>query len=298
VNGGIGIGADDVSVQNFIIDATTSIYPVGIGATRELHRVEVKQNTVVGSTHIGIFFNYGKDLNIFKNNVSGSMDYGILLDAFEVSGFPSDFTENTSRGNTIFGNTVSGIRAGFGFGFGYGIWLRRRSIGNVVKGNTVSDCIGGIDMEGEGSTDNLIANNIISDTGPFAAIELRADCDRNTIHSNEITNSRRGIYIWSSAPNYYPPAGDWSCDYNIIKNNTVKNCFDAGLGLVNGGTYNEVGPGNVFNENSYGIGLVGASFTSIFNNKALNNRTCDIVNFSGINGNTLKNNHANCVQGF
>jgi len=305
VNGGFGIGADDVSIQNFIIDATFREeigIPIGVGASSEQFRIEVKQNTIVGINHIGIYFPYCKDIKIDKNHISGNMDYGILLDGYQAAGYPGIPTEDIMHGNTITGNTIEGMHSGFGYGAGYGIWLRNKFVNNVVKGNTVSDCNGGIVMEGESSTDNLIANNIISHIYPNAGIELMTDCDHNIIQENRISNSNRGIYIWNNRPPTHPlstATGSWSCDYNILKQNTITNCTQIGLAIAYGGTNNTVGSGNVINNNVYGIALLEANFTSIFNNTVLDNTTCDIINLSAVNNyNTLKNNKANCIQGF
>jgi parallel beta-helix repeat protein len=303
VIGAFGIVADDVSIQNFTIDATytaATIYPVGIGSSSEQFRVEVKQNTIIGSNHIGIYFNYGKDIKVEKNHILGDMDYGILFDAVPTGGFTSTFTEDLSRDNIIMGNTVEGVRAGFGYGAGDAIWVRRKSVNNKISGNTVSDCIGGIILEGESSRDNLIAHNTISGIGPNAAgIELIADCDQNLIEGNRISNSFRGIFVMNNSPSYLPygSPGSWSCDYNTFKNNTITNSTQTGLGFVNGGSNNTIGPGNVFNGNYYGIALVNANSNYIFNNKAFDNLVCDIRNFFGTN-NTLKNNKADCIDGF
>jgi hypothetical protein len=111
------------------------------------------------------------------------------------------------------------------------------------------------------------------------------------IQGNTINSSDHGILLVSNSTDDIT-----SCKNNIVKNNVSKNNRYYGIGLL-GVVNNTIGPNNTSDDNGYfGIFLNrGSDNNYVFNNSAMNNFLCDIVNH-GTN-NTFKNNTASCTTG-
>lgn len=207
-----------------------------------------------------------------------------------------------ANGCTIKQNTVYGSNH-------IAMYFNTCSNTSITQNNISGETDWGIYIDGypefgdPGSCDNnTIAHNTITGiTGLYyqpercAGIEFRANCANNTIMENTVTSSGIGISLFS-----YGNATDGyaSCNNNVVKNNMVKNSLNYGIRIWQGGAYNTIGPNNTSNNNgTVGILIhdIDSNHNFIFNNKALNNSQCDIVNFG--TDNTFKNNTATCTSG-
>lgn len=229
VIGGFGIDADDVKIHKFNIDNTNSAFATGIGLIG-FNDLEVKQNNVFGSGHIGIYLSTSNNSSIVQNHVVGEMDYGILIDGY----IPG--TQGTGWGscnnNTIAENTVSGMKANFGWGSG--IQLKGDCDDNIIQGNRVYSCIYGISLwflDGVNSNygwtcDNNIVKNNISNNNVYSGIELGIGGTNNTIGPNNTAsnNGDFGIILY-----------DETSSNNTFNNRAINNTvFD----IKNTGTNN------------------------------------------------------------
>jgi hypothetical protein len=90
------------------------------------------------------------------------------------------------RANAIRGNDVACAAEG-------GVLLEKTA-GNAVVDNHIHDCgqvykhIGGVVLEGEGTSDNLVAHNLIHDTSRYG-ISLKSAGSRNRLEYNRILNT-------------------------------------------------------------------------------------------------------------
>jgi titin len=130
--------------------------------------VNVVQNNLIGvaadgSTNhangaFGVVIQDGAGGNAVANNVIGFANQaGVLLDG--------------SSGNMLSGNLVGVAASGASIAnSGPGIWVRDASSGNLVSGNVIGNngagnFLGGVQLDGAGTTANTIHNNIIGLTG-------------------------------------------------------------------------------------------------------------------------------------
>ncbi len=170
----------------------------------------------------------------------------------------------------------------------------------TVHGNQISGTGWGIffgTLVGGSSHDNTISNNHITGLTFGSVIGLQGNCDNNFINENTLVDnpnvSNAGVMLYSGASvNGY-------CDNNVAKNNISSNGY-VGAWIFNGGTNNKIGPYNTLNNNQfYGFYINGpATGNTIFDNTALGNGLCDIVNqATDLLSNTFTNNIAGCTQG-
>ena len=208
------------------------------------------------------------------------------------SGFAAFFANNVEGGEFMH-NTVSGTGA-----IGVIYW---RSNGISIKHNHVSGFEWGIlsgNWLGDGYTSNynMILNNTITGITGLSCIGLQGDSDYNMIIGNTVTSNP----IWWNAGimlNSWP--GTDECDNNIVKNNIVSANGFNGIWVDDGGSNNTIGPNNTANSNAE-TGIMLDMFSSnnhVFNNTAVDNTICDIVDEGGTD-NTYKNNTAECTSGF
>jgi hypothetical protein len=181
------------------------------------------------------------------------------------------------QGGKITQNTIIGVGSK-----GFGIVLEN-SNNITIKQNQLSDFQWGIvfrSVDGiKASNKNIIADNTITRVNYASCIGLEGDCNHNIIKGNLVTENpnivNAGIYVGKD------PGGVNLPDHNIIQNNTVTNNFYTGI-LVDGGSHNSVGPGNICTDTygEEGIGFYLTTYTNetqVFNNTVIENTVCDIV---------------------
>ncbi|MBT8313727.1 MAG: right-handed parallel beta-helix repeat-containing protein [Maribacter sp.] len=223
---------------------------------------------------------------------------GVAIASFDMNGFDI-------KNNTIYGSGHLAIYFKF--------CDNARIVGNDISGEREAaiyldayyyGATGSTDPHYGTSNNNSILNNTISDIVgtwyPGYGIVVRGNSDYNKVNGNNInTTNGWGISIWSlpqsDNPNW-PTTMDENTDYNIVKNNSVKNVLYDGIEIYFGGSNNTIGPNNESNNNGVGIHLWEYSNNNhVFNNTARDNSLCDIVN-EGAN-NTFKNNSSDCTIG-
>ena len=251
---------------------------------------------------------YNEDLTVYKpglnikaiGNVTLNGSFFLTSDADDVkiqkfnivnSSFSAIFANNVDGGEFM-QNTVSGTG-----GTGVLYW---RSNGASIKNNHVSGHEWGIFLgtwldDGFTSNNNKILNNTVTGITKYSCIGLQFNSDYNTIIGNTVTSNpiinNAGIMLNSW------PEGNNSCDHNVVKNNVSSNNGFQGIWLDDGGSNNTIGPNNTANSNAEtGIKLdMFSSNNHVFNNTALDNTICDIVDEGGTD-NTYINNTAECIE--
>jgi parallel beta-helix repeat protein len=207
------------------------------------------------------------------------------------------FAAGVSGGNVKL-NTITGAY----------IAVNYRNVSGVsITHNTVSGSDWGIIVAANGtvypgnvlSSNNLIAHNTVTGTTAASPIHLQGNADNNTVRNNTVTLKTNfnpnialnaGIMLLATSPSE-------TCDNNTIRNNVVTDNASSGIWVTPEGSNNIIGPDNIFSSNlAYGIWLgLGTAGNHAFDNTALDNGECDIVNQG--TGNTFVNNTAGCTFG-
>ena len=105
------------------------------------------------------------------------------------------------------------------------------------------------------SSNNTISSNIILNSN--RGIYLSSDSSNNTISENTILNASYGIYLYHSGR-------------NNISNNNLSKCTKYGLYLYV--SYNNTISGNMFLENNYGNRVRSSENNKLFKNTVINNK--------------------------
>ena len=249
---------------------------------------------VVFITRPGIFLKAVGDVTVNGNiqalyTADNVRIHNFIINASVSSAVAFAFVEGgEAKHNTISGSGLIGVLA----------W---GSNGISIKNNHVSGlewgimCATGLD-DGSTCNNNMILNNTVTGITGLSCIGLQFNSDYNKIIGNTVTNNpitnNAGIMLNSW------PEGDNSCDHNIVKNNVANNNGFQGIWVDDGGANNTIGPNNTANSNSEtGIKLdMYSSNNHVFNNTALGNTVCDIVDEGGTD-NTYKNNTVECTSG-
>lgn len=200
-------------------------------------------------------------------------------------------------GGKIFQNTISDPAHKGGTAVRYFNASEVTVHGNHVSGTGWGIFFGTLADE-VGCHNNTISNNYVTGMTFGSVIGLQGNCDNNFINENTCENNQQtlsnaGIMLYSSASIY------GFCDNNIVKNN-ISNGGYLGIWIINAGTNNQIGPYNTCNNNQfYGIYINGpATDNTVFDNTALGNGTCDIVDeATDPLSNTFTNNIAVCTAG-
>lgn len=204
-------------------------------------------------------------------------------------------TARDVTGGKIFQNTISdpAHKGGTAIQFFNGNEVTVR--GNHISGTGWGIFFGSTLVNG-GSHNNTISNNYVTGIRLASVIGLQGNCDNNFINENILTDnpnlSNAGVMLFSG------DAYGGHCDYNVVKQNQVTNAI-VGTYLL-GGSNNQIGPYNTLNENViYGFVISqAATGNTIFDNTALENGNCDIVNVADEPlSNTFTNNTAGCTIG-
>jgi hypothetical protein len=260
LKGGFGLGADNVKIHGFKIDNAYSNWgKVGIASAPGFNGFDIKHNTIFSTENIntpGLPFGH---IGIYLNYCDNAI-----------------IAENTISGNMEVGIFIDAVGLDFPWSpphpFG-------SSSNNTISNNTITGIIGDIDV-----------------LYPGSGIFLR-NADNTRVQGNNIdTTNGWGIRLTADYGQ--------SCDDNIVKNNSVKNTLYDGIGSYFDGngtiginSNNTIGPNNESNYNGYsGIHLDEYSHNNhVFNNTAMNNSSCDIINEG--TDNTFKNNFSDCTIG-
>ncbi len=156
---GVVANGDRISItNNNVIGYNNSITTSGLGNT-------VIGNTVSESEQWGIYLS-GQDSTISGNTVSNNVaDSGIYIGS-------------AATRNTVSANTVNGAGGSAGI-------LIAGADSNLITGNSIYNSVGdGIGFNGD-SDDNIITNNVISDTaGATFAIDIGVDSDNTYLSGN------------------------------------------------------------------------------------------------------------------
>ncbi len=226
----------------------------------------------------GIHLYDSHDCIISGNNLSNN-DYGIRLAACSdnvISGNNASY--NTERGilldngcynNTISGNDVSKIT-------NFGIELNTNCDNNTISGNNASNNVYGIYIED--SDNNIISENYASHND--YGIDLELECYNNIISGNNASdNSASGIQLKEN------------CDNNTILENFALDNYD-GI-YINDQCDNNTILGNYVSYNDYGIELyVNCDNNIITGNNMSYNDEDGIFLYSFCENNTISNNFA------
>jgi len=156
------------------------------------------------------------DGNVFPSSAPiSSLDKVTYTFTADIS-FPSYYGVVVQRSNIVIdgkGHTLQGNSSGYGLhlsnvsnvtikstssrNFTVGIWLYYSS-GIIVSGNSVANCIYGIDLGGSNSS-NIVGNDVTANSQD--GIYLGSSSNYNSISGNNITNNLDGIVLDSSSSN-------------------------------------------------------------------------------------------------
>lgn len=244
-----------------------------------------------------VLLNGGFGINDYVNDVTIQNFKIDLTTAYYIVGIGGFYNNGCNiQQNTIYGANHIGIY----FRYCNDLSIKQNHVSGPMDYGIFIDGF----IDGGTATNNTIAQNYVSDMSPTpgVGILLRGDCDNNTVKGNTVMSTTWGISLEG-----HNLTSNASCDYNVIKNNIVKNNVENGIEIYyyvaseypigNGPTENTIGPNNRSNNNGLaGIDLWEYSNNNhVFNNSALNNATCDIINDG--TGNTFKKNIAGCTIG-
>jgi parallel beta-helix repeat protein len=270
-NKGINItgSSNFVKIQNNTVSNATSETGVGISiwSTSGVKNCTISNNTVLDS-RVGISINGGTNVLVSDNQIHNSELSGIMLDG--VVSFSGDGPKHCIVSNNIIDGTTASEYAGIYFGNGAS---NNSIIGNIIRNCTHSGIRYATDAENVSSVNNTISLNQIYNSGKHGitmaqmkvsiisgnrivdsgehGIYLYAS-DNNSIQSNYISGSEKGIYLQS---------GDNWVNSNVVSSN---NC----------GLHIEWGGSNVMNNVVENNDFSGNTNPPIINgtNRVLNNR--------------------------
>jgi len=155
---------------------------------------------------------------------------------------------------------------------------------NNIQGNHIENVTWGIKLDD--SDEHIISYNIVNDSRNSIDLE---DSNKNKLSYNTLTNSRMGIDLGHSNNNIifkneiYGISDNginlyYECHRNQILNNTIKNCWDAGIFIFGTGRIwwdsacnKNVISGNIIKNNELGIVLDQSALTKIFFNNIIQN---------------------------
>ncbi|EMR74892.1 parallel beta-helix repeat (two copies) [Thermoplasmatales archaeon SCGC AB-540-F20] len=281
-----GVSADWVNISGFTIGKDWNSYAAGIC-------IRSNYNTINGNKIIklqdGIELEKSRDNTITGNTISSNMDYGICLsDSINNTINSNNITDNeygitfySSCGNTIVGNNITDNDGGMflyssknntvydNVFFNDGLNVSSNSLQNKVYNNSVngkpleyldgeSDMI--IDDAGQViliNCDNITVINLnISYIEVGISLWYAQNC---LISGNTISNSRYGLFIYSSKQN------------TIIANNITENGYsgDGGIYLYSSCS-NTITGNNISSNDNYNLYLSSCQNNTIVDNNITN----------------------------
>lgn len=260
----VSIEAENVWISGFTIQ-NGGDYPYGYGI-----KIDHDKSTIYNNIIKTILSGYGiiasSNRNLIQNNT-------LLSNVISIWG-----NNNTIETNRIIG----GHEIGSAISLHGSYSLRKKTTGNIVRGNTINDTKYAMLLD---YTDyNTISNNTI--TNNIQGIEIGFISTNNLISGNIISNNKAdGVHLFSSSKNtflnntitnnhgagismYGNVAGWGPADDNIINaNNISKNFEGIRLRQSHGNTIYE----NTISHNQVGISLRDSSDSSIYNNNFIDN---------------------------
>jgi parallel beta-helix repeat protein len=230
--------ADNVAIKGFTVTVIVGWGGDGI----HLYRVEncVISDNVCFDNGIGIHLTYSHNNVIMNNNVSNNQ-WGCYL--------------HESNGNQIVGNIASNSSSSAG------ICLAFSSYNKVLNNTANQNDSEGIELLERGTTNNLIAHNILCSNRLYG-IHLFA-ADNNSILNNAFLNSSRGIWLRGASKD------------NLIANNIIRDCYK---GIFLGDPSNELGD---CNDNIIYLNVF-ENFYDLYPDYALGN-PCNVYSYESIN---------------
>ena len=203
---GVGISVSDFSTNNNIDANTLTGNPLGI-FLNDSNNNYVYANSV-SSTYDGIWLDGSSNNTLTLNSASAYYGNGIIL-------------LDSSNYNTILGNDMTNCDEGLS--------LRSSSSFGSIVGNTIEGNFQG--LENIDSSNDTIANNIISDSGWF---NFRlSGCTGNLVYENSITGNSISIWLASSSNNSFYHNFIGNMDVTLVPPNS--NTWDDGY--PSGGNY-------------------------------------------------------------
>lgn len=222
--GSYGIGLSSASTQNTIQANRINNSSIGIHlVSNTVKSNTVNTNTVVNTTNQGIYIN-GQNNTISGNTVSNTLGEGIYIERSDNTVSINTVVDADSYGiyvsgsrNTVSTNVVNGVTGGSVRGIGV-----YNGAENVVSANSVTGCAQGLYTFG--STRTLWTSNIV--TSCTTAGFWTWSSNDNRFVGNRFYNNDRGIFVDSSANNYFIFA-------NFFESNTNDGIrIDSGTGNV------------------------------------------------------------------
>jgi CSLREA domain-containing protein len=254
-------GYDNVTIRN----GTIRGFGYGVRLLPGTTYNVVEDLTLFGNVNAGVNLldaDNGRVGNIVRDNYFEGNGYGLLVDGG---------SENSAfSGNVFFGNG----NVAFEIHDGSGHLIEGNSISGLTN-NPLLDSDGGLELIG--SSDNIIRDNELSDTGD-AGLALREGSNNNLIEGNSLIRSSDSAISLSDS------------DGNQVLDNTVYLAGGAGIGL--GNANDNLVRGNDVRFNPGGIELAGSSGNQIEGNNASFTGSTGIGMEGGVN-NVILNNLAN-----
>ena len=245
-----------------IINYTTSIQKAinlaQPGDTVFVHSGAYYENVVVNKS-LSLIGENMENVTIDARGIGNALR--IEADNVTVSNFTIRYGDNGiylsgSHGSTIRNNNVTtNILRGI---------LGMYSTGNNFEGNIVNNhWQAGIDLA-EGSIDNIIQDNIITDNG--VGIYLCYNNGNNTVQGNKVQNNSRGINVGFS-------------NNNTIISNIITSSGDYGI-LFESSSGNDVCGNLIANNQVAGIKLAGGNDNKIYHNNFIDNADQVLISLS------------------
>jgi titin len=251
----------------------------GLGTT-----VNLVQNNLLGvgsdglsnraNGAFGVAIQDGASGNAIANDVIGFANQaGVVLDG--------------SSGNMLSGNLVGVAASGAAIAnAGPGIWVRDASSGNLVSGNVIGNngagnFLGGVQLDGAGTTANTIRNNIIGLNGAAAAPNGDGVLIENGATGNLVGGPTRASANLISANNNDNVALFSGANGNVVQSNFIgtnasgtgpapRQSFSSEVDInsASGNFIGGVGAGNVISGDAgtTGLQIIGASGNGVYGN--------------------------------
>ena len=218
----------------------------------------VSNNTVRNADH-GIFSNTCQ-YNTIQNNRARDNNYGIAM----------RYTHYTR----VINNNCDGNR---NVNSNEGIYLTWEDSGNIVSGNSASDCDKGIELTDLCGANNTVDNNIVNANQYFGIYVQASD---NKISNNSLSQNLNGsIYLAGS-----------KCAGNIVSGNTLTENYGSGITLLNTSSNNKIISNSLISSIQKGIEALNSNGSILDSNFAQDNDMgIEVQNSNGV---TINNNTA------
>ncbi|MCW4053188.1 MAG: right-handed parallel beta-helix repeat-containing protein, partial [Candidatus Bathyarchaeota archaeon] len=259
------VTVDNVSIIGFTIQNSGSEWQHDFGVDLSGRRNCRVENCIIQNHAYSVYLSSAVNNTIRNNIIANTTSYAIMMRWF-------------SKDNIIFNNTLIHNNCG--------VEIEEDCEANVIAYNNIT-LTSYHAMYLLRSNANFIRNNLLSfngyanPPGIFSAIKLMYSSN-NTLANNLIFNNTGGIQV------YFKMASK-PARYNIFKNNTIE---DNSLGVIidymgnqshpSTGTYNQLCE-NTFQNNDYGIYLIGSDNNTFSHNNFLGSIYNDVTSVNSTN---------------